>query len=187
MKKLLSKKWFMITSIAVAVAMLVFYIIMLARPISYGMNYKYSTSVEGEELTTIVNVKNNKTAIMTVKTEFTTIETEMWIYYHDNYIYIVGSKEEMKESDYDAEVLYIEDNRAEAMNYYKDESMLFKTGAFKMEVEGDELKCNGAVVFSILMGIVEMALIGLAITSSIFALKKKPEEKQETTESKEVA
>ena len=78
MKKLLSKKWIMITSIAVAAAVLVFYIGMLVRPISLGMSYKYSETIEGETLAMDISFKNSKKVDMKVTMEGATIETEFW-------------------------------------------------------------------------------------------------------------
>lgn len=173
MKKFLSKLPVMIISIILAVALLVFYIVMLARPISYGMNYKYTTTEEGMEVCIIINVKNKKTAIVSSQTEYSFYSSEVWIYYSDNYIYLVGSKENMSETDYDTEVLRIKDNRASAMAEYKEEKMLFKTSAFKMKIEDDELKCTGAIVFAIVMIIVELAVVTFAILSTVFTITTK--------------
>lgn len=176
MKKFLSKLPVMIISIILSVALLVFYIVMLARPISYGMNYKYTTTEEGTEVSIIINVKNKKTAIVSSQTEYSFYSSEIWIYYSDNYIYLVGAKESMSETDYDTEVLRIKDNRASAMAEYKEGEMLLKTSAFKMTIEGDELKCTGAIVFAIVMIIVELAVITFAILSAVFTItnKKRP-------------
>ena len=190
MKKLLSKKWFMITSIAVAAAVLVFYIGMLVRPISLGMSYKYSETIEGETLAMDISFKNSKKVDMKVTMEGATVEAEFWYLKHDGVIFIVGPTNTINEADYKAEVDYIKNNFKDALAEARDYGtyiVIDSINAFEAEIEGDKLSCNGAVVFTILMGLVEAGLITLAVFSSVFALKKKPEVSQETPENKEVA
>ena len=190
MKKLLSKKWFMITSIAVAVAVLVFYIGMLVRPISLGMTYKYSETVEGMEISMDLKFKNSKKVDMKVKMEGATMEAEFWYLRHEGIIFVVGPTNTLTEADYKAEVDYIKNNLKDALaeaREYDAYIIIDSINAFEADIEGDKLSCNGAVVFTILMGIVEMSLITLAVFSTVFALKKKPEVSQGTTENKEIA
>lgn len=172
MKKLLSKFSAAITSGILALVLLVFYIVMLSRPISYGMNYKYKTTEADTEITVTINVKNKKTAIVSYATEYTITSAETWVYYYDNYLYLVGAKETMNETEYDTEVLRIKENRATAMAEYKEENMLCKTSAFKMKIDDEELKCAGASTFAAVVIIIELAVIAFAVTSTVLALKK---------------
>lgn len=185
MKKLLNKFSVAITSGILAVVLLVFYIIMLSRPISYGMNYKYKTIEEGTEITITINVKNKKTATVSYATEYTITSAETWVYYYDNYLYLVGAKETMNETEYDTEVLRIKENRATAMVEYKEENMLFKTSAFKMKIDGDELKCAGASAFATIVIIIEIAVISFAVTSTILAFKKHKQKQNNIDENNE--
>ncbi|MBO5954421.1 MAG: hypothetical protein J6Q13_00450 [Clostridia bacterium] len=190
MKKLLGKKWFMITSIAVAVAVLVFYIGMLVRPISLGMTYKYSETVEGETLAMDISFKNGKKVDMKVSMEGATMEAEFWYLKHDGIVFIVGPTNTLTEADYKAEADYIKNNLKDALEEAREYAtyiVIDSINAFEAEIEGDTLKCSGAVVFTIVMGLVEAGLITLVVFSSILSLKKKPEEVQENAENKEVA
>jgi len=190
MKKLLSKKWFMITSISVAVAVLVFYVGMLVRPISLGMSYKYSETIEGETLTMNLNFTNSKKVEMEIKKEGATVEAEFWYLRHDGVVFIIGPTNSMTKADYKAEADYIKNNFKAALQDARENDtyiIIDSINAFEAEIEGDKLSCNGAVVFTILMGLLEAGLITITVLSTVFTLKKKPEVFQETTENKEVA
>lgn len=98
MKKFLSKMPVMITLLSLAVVGLVFYVVMLARPVSYGMTYTYTHIVSEDEAsldqpagTTIgmkMQIMSDKRANMTIITDLDTGKTEMmnemWIIRNGN-------------------------------------------------------------------------------------------------------
>lgn len=97
MKKFLSKKPVMITFIALAVVMIAFYIGMMVRPVSYGMNYVYKNSVGDTETTTKLKINSDKTMRLTStrendgKVSDKTV-MEYWIFRDEDSIYQLGVK-----------------------------------------------------------------------------------------------
>ena len=191
MKKLLKKKWFMITAISVSLAVLIFYIGMLVRPISLGMSYKYSETVEGQSITIDLNFKNSKKVDMEIATNGAAVEAEFWYLKHDGVVFVIAPTNSMAEADYKAEADYIKKNFKAALQDARENDtymIIDSINAFEAKVEGDSIQCNGAVVFTIIMGLVEMGLITLAVFSSVLSLKKRPQEvSQEPTETNAVA
>ena len=169
MKKFLSKMPVMIVFLSLAVVGLVFYIVMLARPVSYGMTYSITETATaedvgsmtgsgiqvGDEVTTKIKFKNDTKATVTIILGDSKNSADMWIYRQGNKVAIIGPTLQVPEEEYDQ---YVEQLKA-------DEEMFnmsaVEINAFRMTGEGEteDMVCNGAIVFAVVWGVVEVALI----------------------------
>ena len=183
MKKFLSKMPVMIVFLSLAVVGLVFYIVMLARPISYGMTYSITETATaedvgsmtgsgiqvGDEITAKIKFKNDTKATLTIILGENSITTEMWIVRMGNKVAMLSAVSEMTEEQYN-----------QAVESFKADKTLFENSAveinaFRMTGEGEteDLVCNGAVVFAVVWGVVEVALITFGALSLVFFLKNR--------------
>lgn len=179
MKKFLSKMWVMILLLVLAVGGLALYIGMLARPISYGMAYTYSDTVSvGVEETTMemrLKFKNSSKVDMTIKSEGTESTMEMWYYREGRKIALLSHVSEMTEEQYNQEV---ENFKADKTLF---ENSAAEINAFRIKFDTEDsimsdMKCNGAVVFAVVWGVVELALIAFGALSLVFFLKDRKDE-----------
>lgn len=178
MKKFLKKLPVMITLVALSVVLLGFYIYMIARPVSYGMGYKYTEKTDDNNYyTNSVVVQNNKKAKMSsigkLAGEDMKESATYWIATKGNKFIMVGVAEAdgvpaeycMTEEQYNATVKLLTDENFE--NYG------IKSSAFKFTVGGDTYTCTGAIVFAVVGGVVELALLSFATLSVIFFIQDK--------------
>lgn len=206
MKKFLSKLPVMIVLLVLAVAVLGLYIGMLARPVSYGMTYAYSETISEEDATletpagTTVSVKfeivSDERAYMTMGTysgiDMQEIKTSVWIIRNgDKIAFIV---EGMTEEEYRQGVDDLKANEAEWNAFWENADgsnpIITNVSAFKMTMPSDageepvSMTCTGAIVFTVIMGVVEIALIAFAVLSVVFFVlkKKKPQTEETQTE-----
>ncbi len=183
MKKFLSKMPVMIVFLSLAVVGLVFYIVMLARPISYGMTYSITETATaedvgsmtgsgiqvGDEITAKIKFKNDTRATLTTIIEDSENAIDMWVYRQGNKVAIIGPTLQIPEEEYDQ---YVEQLKA-------DEEMFnmsaVEINAFRMTGEGEteDMVCNGAIVFAVVWGVVEVALITFGALSLVFFLKNR--------------
>lgn len=183
MKKFLSKMPVMIVFLSLAVVGLVFYIVMLARPISYGMTYSITETATaedvgsmtgsgiqvGDEITAKIKFKNDTRATLTTIIEDSENAIDMWVYRQGNKVAIIGPTLQISEEEYDQ---YVEQLKA-------DEEMFnmsaVEINAFRMAGEGEteDMVCNGAIVFAVVWGVVEVALITFGALSLVFFLKNR--------------
>ena len=188
MKKFLSKMWVMIVLLVLAVGGLALYIGMLARPISYGMAYTYSDTVSvGVEETTMemrLKFKNSSKVDMTIKSEGTESTVEMWYYREGRKIALLSYVNEMTGDEYN-----------QAVESFKADKTLFENSAveinaFKIKADTEDsmsdMKCNGAVVFAVVWGVVELALIAFGTLSLVFFLKNRKGSSTQSTYNLEV-
>lgn len=201
MKKFLQKKPVMISFVVAAVLFLAVYIGMLVRPISYGYNYTHKET-EGE-VTSIgkINVKSNKVLRNTLITKEKGKDDEKqvvdcWVYVDGSRVMFVGYKEviEAKETmkEYiNANLMTKEDykKKAEELSKLSDEEfnaafkaaeavgMGYDFGIYKLEVGDGEnaeiYKNNQAIAFTVVHGIVTLALVAFAGLSVFCVIKKK--------------
>lgn len=186
MKKFLSKMPVMIVFLSLAVVGLVFYIIMLARPVSYGMAYTWNhvvteadSSIFGEvgtEINMSIKIKNDRKMILTMNTENDGEEIETWIIRNGNKFIMIP--ETMTEEEYKTlvEALKADKDEWNALWAGEGEGMLvFNVNAFSIKVDLNgvdiDMTCTGAVVFASVFGAIEVALITFAILSTIFFVK----------------
>ncbi len=181
---------------------LLVYIPMLARPVSYGMTYVYSHTVTEEESTAMgvaagteislkIKIKSDEKAIMTTVTNGETEEIEVWIIRNGNQFILIPVT--MTEEEYHETVDALKADEEE-WNALWDESTgenaLFSINAFKITPAAylvtsgmGELICNDAIIFAVLWGVLEVALIVFASLSVVFFIKgKKDSQTQEVTQ-----
>lgn len=183
MKKFLSKMPVMIVFLSLAVVGLVFYIVMLARPISYGMTYSITETATaedvgsmtgsgiqvGDEITAKIKFKNDTRATLTIILGDSKNAIDMWVYRQGNKVAIIGPTLQISEEEYDQRVEQLK----------ADEEMFnmsaVEINAFRMAGEGEteDMVCNGAVVFAVVWGVVELALITFGALSLVFFLKNR--------------
>ena len=194
MKKFLSKMPVMIVFLSLAVVGLAFYIVMLARPISYGMTYSYTQTITednsdpnsginvGENVSIKIKFYNDKKAVTIMDMGSGEIKSDVWVLRIGNKVAILSSTLEMNEDEYNQMVEEIKENK-ELFN-----ASATEINAFKIYSESDssyEMKCNGAVVFAVVFGVVELALITFGVLATIFFVKGKkavPTESNDATD-----
>lgn len=188
----------MIVFVALAVIGLLVYIPMLARPVSYGMTYVYTHTVTeedaatlgeevGTEITLKLNIKNDEKVTMTMLTNGEGDEGEAWIVRNGNKFILIPRS--MTEEEYRQIVDELKANEEE----WNDTSgqLMFEVNAFKItpseflaQYGYGEMTCNGAIIFAVLWGVLEVALIVFASLSVVFFVKGKktaPETTEEQT------
>ena len=183
MKKFLSKMPVMIVFLSLAVVGLVFYIVMLARPVSYGMTYSITETATaedvgsmtgsgiqvGDEITAKIKFKNDTRATLTTIIEDSENAIDMWVYRQGNKVAIIGPTLQISEEEYDQ---YVEQLKANEEMF---NMSAVEINAFRMTGEGEteDLVCNGAIVFAVVWGVVEVALITFGALSLVFFLKNR--------------
>lgn len=173
MKKILSNTKTAIILLLATVLFLGFYTYMIARPISYGMNYHHKSVYEGVVFEgTLKYYPGGKVISQNINFD---APFEMYYYYKNGYVFTLLAT---TDEEYEDEVAYINENFDEAVAapFYAS-----KTNAFKQTAEGLDdymtaYTCTGATVFAIAGGIFELALIALTVLS--FLLSKKTKNKE---------
>ena len=187
MKKFLSKMPVMIVFLSLAVVGLVFYIVMLARPVSYGMTYTWNHVVTeadastfgevGTEINMSIKIKNDRKMILTMNTENDGEAIETWMIRNGNQ-FIMIPEGVSSEEEYETLVEALKANKEEwdALWAGEGEGMpVFDVNAFSIKVDFNgvdiNMTCTGAIVFASVFGVIEVALITFAILSTIFFVK----------------
>ena len=172
MKKYLACIKTVIILFIVTILSLGFYAYMLARPISYGMAYHNSTVYEGE--TFEGRMKFYSDLIMLNKNTSFDKELKSYYYYKNGYIFFTMAE---TEEEYQEEVKNINADFEGAVNapFYAS-----KINAFELVSVGPDgytvvYTCTPAIVFAVVGGVVELALLGAAILSLILYKKSKCE------------
>ena len=188
MKKFLSKMPVMIVFLSLAVVGLVFYIVMLARPVSYGMTYTWNHVVTEEETSTFgveagteisysLKILNDRKMEQSIIQENDGEPIEVWIIRNGNkFIMIPEGVSSEEEYDEMLEALKAEKNKWDALWSGEGEGMpVFNVNAFSIKVDFNgvdiNMTCTGAIVFASVFGVIEVALITFAILSTIFFVK----------------
>lgn len=203
MKNFLKKMPVMIVFVALAVIGLLVYIPMLARPVSYGMTYVYSYTVTEEESTSMgeaagteismkIQILSDEKANYTIITNGESVELEVWILRNGDQFILIP--ETMTEEEYHQQVeeLKADEEAWNALwNDTEGQIAMFKINAFKitpadylLESGLGEMICNDAIIFTVLWGVLEVALIVFASLSVVFFVKGKktaPETTEEQT------
>ena len=169
MKNIFSNTKTSIILLVITILSLGFYTYMLARPISYGMSYHNETVYEGVTFEgTLKFYPSGK--MLNENTNFETV-LEDYYYYKDGYVFTLMAE---NEEEYEEEVAYINKNFDGAVNlpFYAS-----KINAFNHTFEGPDgytttYTCTGAIIFAVVGGIVELALIGFVCASFLLCKKK---------------
>ena len=168
MKKFLSSTKTLSILLVVTIISLVFYAYMLARPISYGMNYHNETAYEGGVFEGTMKFDSDGSMV----NRNTNFEEEMKsrYYYSDGYIFYTLAQ---TDEEYEEEVVSINENFDEAINtpFYADEINVFKLVAAEADGYSTDYICVFAIVFAIVGGIIELVLFTLICASLIIRKK----------------
>ena len=196
MKKFLSKLPVMIVFVVLAVAVLGLYIGMLARPVSYGMTYSGAIPMDPASEETIdseMKFINSRIVEATMSDGTESMPMRMWYLRDGNKIITLGpvasddstSGYGMTEEDYNTAVeQYFSATEEEKTAMIEMLGGYAEINAFTMGDETASLTCTGAIVFAVIMGVVEVALIAFAVLSVVFFVlkKKSPQTEESQTE-----
>ena len=199
MKKILSMFPVMVALLVLALGGLGLYIGLLARPVSYGMPYTYSQTLEGtgyEEVdgqtqVMTINFKSGKQVTMFNKIGEESGSMDFWYVQNGNKVWLVSPVEEsITEEEFDQFIEALKADKKEwdaVWNGEGQDLQILQINAFEISsVDGSSdqtLKCTGAIVFAAVWGAIEVALIVFAALSLTFYLKgKKQESKPAETE-----
>ena len=189
MKKFLSMTPVMAVLLVLALGGLGLYIGLLARPVSYGMDYTYSQTLEGtgyeevdgQEQNVTINFESDEKATLKMEMNGEVSERTYWTVRNGNKVWFVADansftydqfKEAIKEIKADAnewDAIWSEDSN---------DIQIFHVNAFEISsnLSPDTFKCTGAIVFAAVWGAIEVALIAVAALSLTFYLKGKKQE-----------
>ena len=173
MKKSKSGKKTPLILLVIALILLVVGINVLAKPMTYGLNYDHVSMYEGDEFNGSMVFYSDNT--MKIKNTNFDGEMESFYYYKDGYIFFIMVQ---TQEEYEAEAAAIDENFEEAVNtpFYAS-----KINAFRLSSEAaDGFKtvyvCKSAVFKAIVFGVVELVLIAVASVSLIVSKKTKCKE-----------
>lgn len=175
MKKFLSNMKTILALLIVTIVTLGIYAYMLARPISYGMEYYNKTEYNGGTFEGAITFKSDNTMIN--RNSNFDEELKSFYYYKDGYIFFTLAQ---TSEEYAEEVAYINENFDEAVAtpFYADKINAFELVAEESDGYKSVYTCTNAITFAIAGGIVELLLIGLTITAFIFNNKSKHNEEE---------
>ena len=190
MKKFLSKMPVMIVFLSLAVVGLVFYIVMLARPVSYGMTYTWNHVVTEEETSTFgveagteisysIKIKNDRKMEQSIIQEDNGEPIEVWIIRNGNkFIMIPAGVSSEEEYEALVEALKADKKEWDALWSGEGEGMpVFDVNAFSIKVDFNgvdiNMTCTGAIVFASVFGVIEVALITFAVLATVFYIKNR--------------
>ena len=170
MKKILSNIKTVIALLAVTIIFLGFYIYMIARPVSYGMEYHTEYEYAGVpfEGTFIFNADGS---MINSNSNFDE-ELISRYYYKDGYIFFTLAE---TDAEYEKEVEWINSNFEEAV---KTPFYASKINSFKLVSKGPDgfkvnYECKNAGVFAVVGGVVEAMFVALTCVSYLFWKKSK--------------
>ena len=176
MKKFLSCTTTAIIFLLVTLLALGAYVYMLARPISYGMNYHNESVYEGVAFEG--NMVYSPDGTVTINNSTFPEGFEQYYYYKDGYLFTLLAQ---NEEEYADEVAYIEENfdEAVAMPFYA-----AKINAFQQVLEGPDgyttiYTCQDAITFAIVGGIVELVLIAFTVLSIVLWARSRKAKRQD--------
>ena len=177
MKKILSNKITLFSSLMLAVIVLMFSIFMFTRPISYEKSYSYAGEfayqIDGEQFLenfeiSMVFHKDNK--VTTTNSNFEG-SFDQYYFYKDGYVILCDAE---TEEEYLREIEKFEMNWDIVVN---DPLRTFEVNSFSLTSIAEDIDysqtCDSMVTFAIVTGIIESLFIGLSVTSFIFYKRSK--------------
>lgn len=196
MKKFLSKMPVMAVLLVLALGGLGLYIGLLARPVSYGMPYTYSQTLEGtgyEEVdgqtqNVTINFESDEKATLKMEMNGEVSELTYWTVRNGNKVWFVADANSFTYEQFKEAIKEIKADANEWDAIWSGDSndiQIFHVNAFEISsnLYPDTFKCTGAIVFAAVWGAIEVALIVFAALSLTFYLKgKKQESKPAETE-----
>ena len=170
MKNFLSYTKTFVILLLVTVILLGAYVFMLARPISYGMNYHTETVYEGFVFDGTMQFNSDGTMVNR-NTNFAE-ELKSRYYYKGGYVFYTFSE---TDEEYEEEVAFINANFDEAVNtpFYSDKINAFKLVASEGDGYAAVYTCESAITFAVVGGVIELVLIALTAVSFVLSKKSK--------------
>ena len=172
------------------------YIGLLARPVSYGMPYTYSQTLEGtgyEEVdgqrqNVTINFESDEKAVLKMEMNGEVSELTYWTVRNGNKVWFVADANSFTYEQFKEAIKEIKADANEWDAIWSEDSsdiQILHVNAFEISsnLSPDTFKCTGAIVFAAVWGAIEVALIVFAALSLNFYLKgKKQESKPAETE-----
>ena len=150
---------------------------MSVRPISHGMTYSHTETVEliDKKVTTSIKFKNKRVAVQSIQYEGEkAVETEFYYINNGNKFMIlpqVGSAE-----DYDKVVDALKEDK-DAWNELWKGNSVFTVNAFKLTIgignATSTATAGGAIALVTILAIVDLALVGCTALAVAYRVKKK--------------
>lgn len=170
MKKFLGKKAVMWGFLGAAIAFLVLYVCLLARPVTTVTAYKGKGEVMGMKYEASYTFKGGNKLEIESETAGIERKGEVWVAY-DVYSFLQGPETDAMSKD---EFFKAVDELKENEKAY--EAQLVDVNAFRIKMTmGDEtvvLRNTGAIVFAVIGGLVEVGLATFAVLSILQRKKK---------------
>ena len=160
MKKFLKKKGTMIGSIVAAAVVLVLLLVFCIRPVSLCYNYK----ITEDDVVTKYRFGFNEVT-MTMEKDGKEAKNEGYYFVKDGYLVPVMAD---NKEDYKKQKEALLDKWDTVKDLYKG----IEINAFTMDMYGEELVCVGAIVTVAILGVIEVVLAGMAISSIVLRKKK---------------
>lgn len=173
MKNILSCKKTSIILFIITIISLGLYTYMIARPVSYGMTYHNETAYEGGTFEGTMKFHADGTMVNS-NTNFNQ-EMESRYYYKDGYVFFTLAQ---TDEEYKKEIASINENFDEAikMPFYADEINSFQLIATEGDGFTTVYTCKPAIVFAVVGGVVELALIALTFAAVLLSKKKRADD-----------
>lgn len=168
MKNILSNLKTAVILLIVTIISLGFYAYMLARPISYGMDYHNETVYEGGTFEGTVKFYSDGTMV-NCNTNFNE-EIKSRYYYKKGYVFYTLAE---TDEEYKEETASINENFDEAIKapFYADEINAFNLVASEGDGYSIIYTCMPAIIIAVVGGVAELLLIGLVCASLILLIK----------------
>lgn len=174
MKNILSCKKTAIILLTITIISIGFYAYMLARPISYGMDYQNETVYEGETFEGTMKFYSDSTMVIR-NTNFDE-ELKSRYYYKNGYVFFTLAE---TDQEYEEEIAFINKNFEEAiqMPFYSDEINAFQLVATEGDGFTTVYTCKSAIIFAVIAGVFELVLIAVTAASLFLCYKPKKADK----------
>jgi len=160
MKKFLKKKGTMIGSIVAAAVVLVLLLVFCIRPVSVWYTYKLTE----DDVVTKYRFGFNEVT-MTMEKDGEEAKNEGYYFVKDGLVVPVMAD---NKEDYKKQKEEILDKWDTVKDLYKG----MEINAFTFDMYGEKLVCVGAIVTVAILGVIEVVLAGMAISSVILRKKK---------------
>ena len=170
MKNMLSCKKTVIILLIITIISVGFYTYMLVRPISLGMSYHNETVYDGGVFEGMMKFHPDGTMVNR-NTNFTE-DLQSRYYYKDGYVFYTLAQ---TDKEYEEEIASINENFDEAIKtpFYADQINAFQLVATEGDGFTTVYTCKPAIIFAIVGGVVELALIALTFAAVLLCKKKR--------------
>ena len=167
MKKILGKKSVFISFVVAVVLFTTLYIYMLARPVAYGFSYEGISSVVKKEIECTFISPN------IARLEIGDDEVELYYYQEDGKLSFIAPTDSISKKEYKER---IDDDKFEDYLETADTKVNAFNAVINPRIAGVDtinVRCEDTIVFAVVGGIVELALLTFTGLSTLCFLKKK--------------